>query len=242
MTIPAVSVLSTRSPKRANIKPLSSIFDLSWSDHPPSGHTQRLIHWTSFHSDKRTVSQRVSRTIGEQSWSMVSQILSGNFSSQCISGIIIPPHCSSASRAIFSNLSIFAGVITSFWDRSERKNTNFTIPISTPFWRIYSIFSYLFGIAWYRCIFFFDSVFGYFCVWPRSWIDFLSIDIIVYSVSEPSQENKIIFSPTCIRKTRVSWWTISESVILMSIWSGNVTKKRCIYLLGNFLVDISRKK
>ncbi len=43
ITIPAVSVLRTLSPKRANINQLSIIFDLSPSDQPPSGQTQRAI-------------------------------------------------------------------------------------------------------------------------------------------------------------------------------------------------------
>lgn len=146
MTIPAVSVLRTLSPKRANIEPLSDIFILSVSDHPPSGPTQRDISWRLSYCDIRILSQMVSSTICVVCV-VTSTTVSGNLSIQAISGITTPPHCSSASRAIVMNLSILLGESSNFCDRSERKNTNLAIPISTHFWMIYSIFSYLFGRA-----------------------------------------------------------------------------------------------
>ena len=145
ITIPAVSVLRTLSQKRANMKPLYCIFTRSASDHPPSGPTQSPIFWRLSYCEIRILSQRVSSTIFDISIDAV--VSSGKASAKVISGITTPPHCSSASRAIAMNLSILVGDRTSFCERSERKNTNLVIPISTHFWRIYSIFSYLFGSA-----------------------------------------------------------------------------------------------
>lgn len=63
ITIPAVSVLNTLSPNRANIKPLSIIFDLSDSDQPPSGHTHSPIWEYNSISRNLTVFPVVSSTI-----------------------------------------------------------------------------------------------------------------------------------------------------------------------------------
>lgn len=145
ITIPAVSVLRTLSQKRANMKPLSCILTRSASDQPPSGPTQSPIFWRLSYCDIRILSQMVSSTICDIS--IVLAVYSGNLSMKAISGITTPPHCSRASRAIMMNLSILVGDRSSFCERSERKNTNLAIPISTHFWRIYSIFSCLFGSA-----------------------------------------------------------------------------------------------
>lgn len=143
VTIPAVSVLSTLSPKRANIKLFAFILSRSLSDHPPSGPIQRCKSWSVSNSLNVRGSPIVSSVI-------LVHIISNQISLSwnTISGTIMPPHCSTASRAIDTNLSILAGDNTSFCDLSERKNINLDIPTSTHFWIIYSIFSYLFGIAW----------------------------------------------------------------------------------------------
>ncbi len=142
VTTPAVSVLRTRSPKRANIKPFEFILSRSSSDHPPSGPIQRVYSISELNSPKVRDTHIVS------SVRCIHGVLYDiSFSWNMILGTRMPPHCSTASRAIETNLSIFDGDNMSFCDRSERKNTNSEIPTSTHFWIIYSIFSYLFGIA-----------------------------------------------------------------------------------------------
>lgn len=128
MTIHAVSVRSTLLPKRANINPFFNIFDLSISDHPPSGPTQSDIFSIVWYDDILLLSPIVSSTIFSD-----PDTSCGMLSSHHICGIFSHPHCSSASRAIESNLSFFAGVNMSFWERSERKKTKREIPISTHF-------------------------------------------------------------------------------------------------------------
>ena len=128
------------------MKPLSDILTRSASDHPPSGPTQSPTFWRLSYCDIRILSQMVSSTICDISTGLLA-VYSGNLSMKAISGITTPPHCSSASRAIVMHLSILVGDRSSFCERSERKNTNLAIPISTHFWRIYSIFSCLFGSA-----------------------------------------------------------------------------------------------
>jgi hypothetical protein len=75
------------------------------------------------------------------------------------------------------------------------------------------------------------SVCGNLRSFPRSDIDRFSIFSTVYTVSLPSQSKRTISSHTSMRMTRVSWWTISASVRMRSIVSGDVMKNRCIVVV-----------
>lgn len=136
MTMPAVSVRSTLSPKRANMKPFSFIFIRSFSLHPPSGQTQMLIASFFGISCIFMVIPVVSSTIFDIfccSWEACSNTGSCTLCHQVlkissinsISGIMSPPHCSSASRAIVMSRIFFVSESMSFCDLSDRKKTNF---------------------------------------------------------------------------------------------------------------------
>jgi hypothetical protein len=140
------------------MKPLSFIIDRSSSDQPHSGPTQRTISCVrsipQIESDRQSVSSErciffVSDTLIHEMIRLMLPVLSD---SNTISGILTPPHCSSASRAISEKRAIFDSETINFCERSDRKKINSRIPTSTHFCRIYSIFSILFGSACIRVI------------------------------------------------------------------------------------------
>lgn len=128
-TIPAVSVRRTLSQKRTNKKPLSFIFSLSSWDHPPSGPIQILYVSAMGRRETLICSPRVSRVRFFSSLFLEKSIISR----KCISGRVMPPHCSTASRTIAMNRFFLFSERISFCEKSDRKKINLEIPTSTHF-------------------------------------------------------------------------------------------------------------
>ena len=192
-TLSVRRILGQKCMKTAHARRNSSI---SPSVHHHSGQTKRSASARRMSDPLRSEADAVWQTIFVQGYLSISSL-----SRKTNPGNRFQPHCSRDSRMMLANLSLFLSVNSRSADLCERKNTKSEIQASTPFCRIVSIFSYLFGIAWKSRILMIGS--ATFAEAPVQVNSRLSFEIFSrrYEYSFPSQLKNVNPSPSLDLRT-----------------------------------------